>query len=79
MSDGSTTLKITTLDIVIKNAALGVANNPTRLSVNRLSVVAVKVVAPERWLQYLTSLDRKKFDIAFHFHQSGLSQSRKLR
>jgi hypothetical protein len=61
MTDGSTTLKITTLDIVIKNAALGVANDPsTRLSVNRLSVVAAMVVAPERWLQYLASLDRKK-------------------
>jgi hypothetical protein len=80
MTDGSTTIKITTLDIVIKTAELGVANDPsTRLSVNRLSVVAAMVVAPERWLQYLTSLDRKKFDIAIHFHQSGLSQSRKLR
>jgi hypothetical protein len=53
MTEGSTTLKITTLDIVIKNAALGVAYNPTRQRVNRLSVVAAMVVAPERWLQYL--------------------------
>ncbi len=48
MTEGSTTLKIKTLDIVIKNAALGVAYNPARQSVNRLSVVAIMVVAPER-------------------------------